>query len=110
MKWDYFLKVRKLNIKKHFTTRNISSKKEIIDYLNKNNFTFTEDEVDNIYDTIKPTEKEKPKIRKSEKEKLPVLSQKKKSLRSSPRKRKKRHVSGSMDSRRKNWRMVFFLC
>lgn len=101
MKWNYFVKVRKLNIKKHFDTRNINSKKEIIDYLNKNGFTFTKDEVDNIYDTIKTEEKEKAKI-KQKQDIVPVLSQKKESIRSSSRKRKKRHVSGSMDPRRKD--------
>jgi len=102
MNWKYFLKVRRLNVKKHFLSRNIKSKKEIIDYLNKNNFTFTKDDVDNIYDTIKPKQKKEPAKPKRKPEDKPVLSQEKKPIRRRSKKRKKEYVSGSMDPGRKN--------
>ena len=102
MNWNYFLKVRRLNVKKHFLSRNIKSKEEIIDYLNKNNFTFTKDDVDNIYDTIKPKAKEKTQQSKGKPADKPVLSQEKKPIRRRSKKRKKEYVSGSMDPGRKN--------
>jgi len=106
MNWKYFEKVRKVNFKKHFKSKNIQTKKEIRDYLVKNNFTFKEEDVENIYDKIKPAITKKQTERKNSKV---VLSQKKKLVRRSNKRKQTKHVSGSMDARRKDWRMVFFL-
>jgi len=102
MNWKYFLKVRRLNVKRHFLSRDIKSKKEIINYLNKNNFTFNQDDVDIIYDTIKPEQKKEPAKSKRKPADKPMLSQEKKSVRRRSKKRKKEYVSGSMDPGRKN--------
>lgn len=101
MKWEYFLKIRKVNIKRHFSNRNIKTKKEIRDYLNNNSFTFLESDVENIYDCIKPKEKEKSIDRQEKiKDVKIVLPQKKKNLRRSSKRKSNKNVSGSMDTRR----------
>jgi hypothetical protein len=97
MKWSYFKNARGLNEKKYFEKRKLLSKNEIKGFLDKNNFTYSENELQIIYDTVLP--KEKPEVKKQETKKLEgkksVLPQKKKRVRNSSK--RKRHVSGSLD-------------
>lgn len=112
MRWSYFKNIRNLDIKSFFNKKNMISKDQIKNYLIKNNFTFSEEELKDIYDIVLP----KPIIDKveeadqasEEKETIEViyeresslLSQKKKSLRSYSK--GKSNVSGSMDTIRRN--------
>ena len=97
MRWSYFKYVRGINEKKYFEKRNLISKDKIKSFLDKNNFTYSENELQIIYDTVLP--KEKPEVKKQTrqtvKRKEPVLPQKKKRVRNSSK--RKRHVSGSLD-------------
>ena len=97
MKWSYFKVVRNINEKKYFTKHELTSKDKIKSFLDKNNFTYAENELQIIYDTVLP--KEKPEVKKKETKKVErkksVLPQKKKRVRNSSK--RKRHVSGSLD-------------
>lgn len=97
MKWSYFKNARSLNEKKYFEKLNLLSKNKIKSFLDKNNFTYSENELQIIYDTVLP--KEKPEAKKQETKKIErkksVLPQKKKRVRNSSK--RKRHVSGSLD-------------
>lgn len=97
MKWSYFKNARRINEKKYFTKRKLTSKDKIKSFLDKNNFTYSENELQIIYDTVLP--KQKPKVKKPEtkkpERKKSVLPQKKKRVRNSSK--RKRHVSGSLD-------------
>jgi len=97
MKWSYFKIVREINEQKYFEKRKLTSKDKIKSFLDKNNFTYSENELQIIYDTVLP--KEKSEVKKKETKKIerekPVLPQKKKRVRNSSK--RKRHVSGSLD-------------
>lgn len=97
MKWSYFKNARRINEKKYFTKRKLTSKDKIKSFLEKNNFTYSENELQIIYDAVLP--RKKPEVKKQEtkevERKKPVLSQKKKRVRNSSK--RKRHVSGSLD-------------
>ena len=116
MNWNYFKTIKNLKVKKYFDKRRLSTKEEIKNFLDKENFTFTNKELEDIYATVNPPNpKSSQKTKKPEQKKTAkakrvktVLPQKKKNIRNGPRKKPIRHVSGSMGSGRKNWRMVFF--
>lgn len=97
MKWSYFKIVRGINEQKYFEKRKLTSKDKIKSFLDKNNFTYSENELQIIYDTALP--QEKPEVKKQETKKIErkksVLPQKKKRVRNSSK--RKRHVSGSLD-------------
>ena len=97
MRWSYFKYVRGINEKKYFEKRNLISKDKIKSFLDKNNFTYSENELQIIYDTVLP--QEKPEVKKKETAKIEgkksVLPQKKKRVRNNSK--RKRHVSGSLD-------------
>ena len=100
MRWSYFKYVRNIDEKYFFEKRSLTTKDKIKDYLDKNSFTYTEDELKLIYESVlpkkqdpKPEQTEKPK-RKFERKKA-VLSQKKKIVRNSSK--RKGYVSGSLD-------------
>ena len=97
MRWSYFKNVRNIEIKSYFAKRGLSSKDEIKLFLDKNNFTYSENELQIIYDTALPIEKLEVKTKETKKlqRKKSVLPQKKKRVRNSSK--RKRHVSGSLD-------------
>ena len=99
MRWYYFKTIRNLDVAHFFKKKGISKKLEIEDYLIKNNFTFSKEELNNIYDSVKP---ETEKIAKEEKRVKAVLPQKKKNIRRSNKRKTVRNVSGSVDARRKS--------
>lgn len=110
MNWNYFVRIRNLNIKSFFKKKNISEKCDIIKYLNNNNFTFLEEDLNNIYDIIKPKENKHEIIeRKIETKDLepersiqPVLPYQKKRVRNDSKTKRIINVSGSVDTQRNN--------
>lgn len=97
MRWSYFKNVRNINVGYYFKKRNLTSRQMIKDHLDKNNFTYSQDELKIIYDEALPEKKVEPKkqIKKEVKREKPLLSQKKKRIRNSSK--RKRYVSGSLD-------------
>jgi arginine repressor len=105
MRWAYFKNVRNINLHHFFEKRKIKTKEEILNFLNDNNFTFSQEELNNIYTVLNPVVEKpnaknlKEEIKQTEKESKDnkaLLPQKKKRVRNSSK--RKRHVSGSMDT------------
>lgn len=92
MRWVYFKSVRNIS-NNYFAKNGFKTKKSVRQYMNENNFTITDIELDNIYAEIKKSKQEKSK--KKEREQI-MLSQNKKRVRSSTeRKSKDRSVQES---------------
>jgi len=106
MIWSYFKRVRNLKVKKFFTKKGLLTKDSIKDYLDKNNFTYSNNELKEIYDDMsitKTRKKEKNPFDVKQREEI-VLPQKKKRIRN--RSERKRYVSGSLDNQRWYRRLV----
>lgn len=98
MMWSYFKRVRNLKVKKFFTKKGLVTKDTIKDYLDKNNFTYSNNELKEIYDdmSITETKKQEKESEVVKQRKEIVFPQKEKRIRDSNK--RKRYVSGSIDN------------
>ena len=102
MRWSYFKSVRGIDLKSYFLKRNLDTRQKIKQFLETRNFTYSQNELNIIYDTVIPKKKEAPKkqgvkkqnVKKPNRKKT-LLPQKKKRVRNSNQ--RKRYVSGSLD-------------